>query len=55
MVCNAEYLKVSSRKEICKQDGVTCDRRMKAKTKGKVYKTVVRPAMLYGPETVAMT
>ena len=25
------------------------------KTKGKVYKTVVRPAMLYGPETVAMT
>ena len=30
-----------------------CDRRMLAKTKGKVYKTVVRPAMLYGLETVA--
>ena len=30
-------------------DGVICDERMK----GKVYKMVVRPAMLYGLETVA--
>ena len=30
--------------------GVLCDRRMPVKLKGKVYKTVVRPAMLYGME-----
>ena len=27
--------------------GVLCDRRMPVKQKGKVYKTVVRPDMLY--------
>lgn len=31
------------------------DKRIKAKVKGKVYKTVVRPAMLYGLETVTLT
>ena len=30
--------------------GVPCDRRMPVKLKGKVYKTVVRPAMMYGME-----
>ena len=35
--------------------GVICDRRMPAKTKGKVYKTIVRPAMKYGLETMALT
>ena len=35
--------------------GVICDRRVSAKMKGKVYKTVVRPAMMYGLEAVAMT
>ena len=35
--------------------GVISDRRVFAKTKWKVYKTVVRPALLYGLETVAMT
>ncbi|KAF7651992.1 hypothetical protein LDENG_00102870 [Lucifuga dentata] len=31
-----------------------CDKRVSARIKGKVYKTVVRPAMLYGLETVAL-
>ena len=31
-----------------------CDRRISARVKGKVYKTVVRPAMLYGSETWAV-
>ncbi len=35
--------------------GVLCDRRISAKVKGKVYKTVVRPAMSYGAETWAST
>ena len=35
--------------------GVICDRRVAARVKGKVYKTVVRPAMLYGLEAVALT
>ena len=35
--------------------GVICDRRLSACVKGKVYKTVVRPAMLYGLETVPLT
>ena len=30
--------------------GVLCDRRMPVKLKGKIYKTVVRPAMMYGME-----
>ena len=35
--------------------GVICDRKVSAKMKGKIYKTVVRPAMMYGLETVALT
>ena len=31
--------------------GMLCDRRMPVKLVGKVYKTVVRPAILYGAET----
>ena len=34
---------------------VICDRRLSACAKGKVYKTVVRPAMMYGLETVPLT
>ena len=37
-----------------KVSGVLCDRRVSARMKGKVFKTVVRPAMLYGLETVAL-
>ncbi|KAK3543969.1 hypothetical protein QTP70_032317 [Hemibagrus guttatus] len=32
----------------------TCDRKISARIKGKVYRTVVRPAMLYGLETVSL-
>ena len=32
-----------------------CARRVPARVKGKVYKVAVRPAMLYGLETVAPT
>ena len=35
--------------------GVLCDRRMPVKLKGKVYKTVIKPEMLYGAETWATT
>ena len=38
-----------------KVSGVLCDRKLSAKVKGKMYKSVVRPAMLYGMETVAVT
>ena len=34
--------------------GVFCDRIMKVKIKGKVYRTVVRPALMYGAETWAL-
>ena len=32
---------------------VMCDRKLSVKLKGKFYKTVVRPAILYGSETWA--
>ena len=35
--------------------GVICDRRLPARKKEKVYSSVVRPAMVYGLETVAVT
>ena len=38
-----------------KVSGVLCDRKLSAKIKGKMYKSVVRPTMLYGMETVAVT
>ena len=34
--------------------GILCDRRIHFRVKGKVYKTVVRLAMMYGAETCAM-
>ena len=34
---------------------VICDRRLPARVKGKVYSSVVRPAMVYGLETVEVT
>ncbi|KAK3567223.1 hypothetical protein QTP86_014414, partial [Hemibagrus guttatus] len=33
---------------------VLCDQKISARIKGKVYRTVVRPAMLYGLETVSL-
>ena len=38
-----------------KMSGVLCNRKLSAKVKGKMYKSVVRPAMLYEMETVAVT
>ena len=35
--------------------GVLGDRRISLRVKGKVYKTVVRPAVMYGAETWAVT
>ncbi|KAK3515214.1 hypothetical protein QTP70_010616 [Hemibagrus guttatus] len=37
-----------------KVSGVLCDRKISARIKGKMYRTVVRPAMLYGLETVSL-
>lgn len=34
--------------------GVICERRVPTSVKGKVHKTVVRPAMLYGLEAVTL-
>ena len=38
-----------------KVSGVLCDRQLSARVKGKMYKSVFRPAMLHGMETVAVT
>ncbi|KAK3509656.1 hypothetical protein QTP70_008401 [Hemibagrus guttatus] len=37
-----------------KVSGVLCDQKISARIKGKVYRTVVRPAMLYGLETMSL-
>ncbi|KAK2920711.1 hypothetical protein Q8A73_000196 [Channa argus] len=37
-----------------KVSGVLCDKRASARMKGKMFKTVVRPEMLFGLETVAL-
>ena len=34
--------------------GIICNRKLSTRVKGKVYKTAVRPAMLYGMETIAL-
>ena len=38
-----------------KVSGVICERRVAAEVKGKIYKRVVRPAMLFCLQTVAPT
>ena len=38
-----------------KVSGVLCNRKLSAKVKGKIHKSTVRPTMLYGMETVAVT
>ena len=34
--------------------GIFCDRKLSTRVKGKVYNTAIRPAMLYGMETVGL-
>ena len=34
----------------CQPSGILCDRRVPQKVKGKIYRTAIRPAMLYGAE-----
>ena len=41
--------------EEMEKSGIICDRKLQARVKGKVYSSVVRPAMEYGLETVAVT
>ena len=38
-----------------KSTGLLCNNRVPLKVKGKIYRTMVRPAMLYGMETVPLT
>ena len=38
-----------------KVSGVICDRRLLTRVKGKVYSSVVKPAIVYGLETVVVT
>ena len=38
-----------------KVTGIMCDRKVPAAVKGRMYKTMIRPAMLYGMEAVAVT
>ena len=38
-----------------KVHGVACDKKLSAKVKGKMHQSVIRPAMLYGMKTAAMT
>lgn len=46
-------MNVNSRGEECAgtESEVICDRRLVVRPKGKVYKTIVRPAPLYGLDT----
>ena len=37
-----------------RMSSLLCDKRVSARLKGKIHRTVVRPAMMYGLETVAM-
>ena len=38
-----------------RRSGAICERRVPARVKGKVYMVAVKPTMLYGLETVALT
>ena len=38
-----------------RMSGLLCDKRVSARLKGKIHRTVIRPAMMYGLETVATT
>ena len=38
-----------------KMSGILCDKRVPPHVKGKIHKTIVQPAMLYGMETVSVT
>lgn len=53
--CNIQHRIASAWLKWREVTGVTCDRRMPVKLKGLVYKSIIRPVLMYGSETWALT
>nr|ADI61822.1 endonuclease-reverse transcriptase [Bombyx mori] len=53
--CNIQHRIAAAWLKWREVSGVTCDRRMPVKLKGMIYKTIIRPVLMYGSETWAAT